>query len=174
MAGQPLAAILGSGKAQPRTRPGDPKRFYYQVVIAYDGDECLDWPFGRDAWGYGKLHLGGRSCGVHRLVCERAHGPKPTPKHEAAHSCGRSSCCNRNHVSWKTPAENCADKLLHGTVNRGERNGAVKLTAEQAREIMSLKGKLAQRKIARRYRIGQTTVRDIHDEKTWVWLFNAA
>ncbi|MGN7750604.1 hypothetical protein [Sinorhizobium sp. 22678] len=109
---------------------------------------------------------------VSRFLCEDTKGAPPTPKHEAAHSCGNGKfgCVTKRHISWKTPAENQADRLAHGTHNRGERCGTSKLTEREAREILSLKGKESQRSIAKRFGIIQQTVSQIHSKKTWAWL----
>jgi len=77
--------------------------------LDYDGEDCLIYPGGRKD-GYGPS----------RYVCERAHGPAPTPQHEAAHSCGngRFGCVHPKHLSWKTPKDNASDSLMHGTAGR--------------------------------------------------------
>lgn len=102
-----------------RTPPGEPERFYRQVVLPYDGDECLLWPYAALSSGYATLHLNGRAQIVSRLVCEETYGPPPTRHHEAAHRCGKGhlGCVTRSHLRWATPTENQADKLLSGTDN---------------------------------------------------------
>ena len=80
----------------------------------HTGDECLIWPFNRSSkHGYAvirKEHFG--SGMAHRSMCIVAHGPPPTDKHEAAHSCGKGhkGCVNPRHLSWKTPTENNRDR----------------------------------------------------------------
>lgn len=146
-------------------------RDYFQnVVLPYYSDECLHWPFAKDTSGYGRMRMGERLVSVHRLVCEAQHGPASTPKHEAAHSCGNSSCCNAKHLSWKTRAENEADKVVHGTAPRGERQGSSKLAEADVREIIALSGKLSQREIADRFSVSQGNVHLIHQRKRWGWL----
>lgn len=102
--GDPLGGLTYDDSAQ---------RYFREVVMAYDGDECRAWPLAKDPQGYGRF--GGKH--VHRRVCEEANGPAPTPKHEAAHSCGGGhlACCTKRHLSWKTPKENQADRIIHGT-----------------------------------------------------------
>lgn len=109
--GDPLA-----GKAS----DGEPLRYFLEVVLPYEGKNCLTWPYGRDSNGYGGLWVDGVSHRAHRLACERVHGPAPRPDLEAAHSCGKGheGCCNPNHLSWKTRAENENDKYVHGTRSR--------------------------------------------------------
>lgn len=151
-----------------RSHRGEPQCFYESVVLGYEGAECLIWPFGRFSNGYGKM--GGRI--VSRLVCEDEYGAPPTAEHEAAHSCGKGhlGCVTRAHLSWKTKAENMADKLSHGTHSRGERHGKSKLTESQAREILSLKGKVSQSSLAARFGVAAQTVGKIHSGQNWSWL----
>ena len=98
-------------------RPRQARRYLDEVVLTYEGDQCLLWPYGKDRYGYGKIWNGRKKVGLHRLVCEITNGPAPTPKHEAAHSCGNGhlGCCTKRHLSWETHAENMADKIRHGT-----------------------------------------------------------
>jgi hypothetical protein len=103
------------------------------------------------------------------VVCETVHGPAPTAKHEAAHSCGNGhlGCVSPHHLSWKTPIENAADKLNHGTNPNGENNGQSKLTAENVSSIRQLAGILAQRKIAERFGVSQSAVSLIVSGRNW-------
>ena len=152
---------------------GDARRYFDEVVLPYDGKECLIWPFSTKNNGYyGQIKYDGKMHSVHRLVCDLVHGAPPTPKHHAAHECGkgRAGCVNPNHISWKTAKENNADKLAHGTHNRGERHGQAKLTEEDVREILRLKGLEAQRSLARRFGVSQTNVRLIHLGDSWSWI----
>jgi len=107
-----------------------------------------------------------------RYVCELANGEPPTPEHQAAHSCGNGhlACVTPGHLSWKTPKDNNADKVAHGSVNRGDRNGQAKITEEQARQIVSLKGSATQKEIGRMFGIARSTVREIHAGLIWSWL----
>lgn len=138
--------------------------------LDYTGDECLIWPFSRTC-GYGNLYIDGKSALISRLMCEHRHGPPPTPKHEAAHSCGRGplGCVNGSHLRWATPKENNADKLIHGTHNRGDRNGTAKLTDADVLAIRSITG-ISQEEIARRYGISQVHVSRIKSRDIWAWL----
>lgn len=128
--------------------------------VAHEGDECLIWPIGRYANGYGAMSLDGVSYYAHRYMCELAHGPAPTG-HEAAHSCGNGhgGCVNPQHLSWKTPSENQRDRNAHGT--NGKRP-SWRLTREQRDEIAALKGTITQREIAARYGVSFQTISHLH------------
>lgn len=160
------------GRTQPNAPAGAAQTFFDDVVLAYDGDKCLIWPFWRGTNGYAGIRVAGKTAIVSRLVCEKALGPPPTPEHEAAHSCGRGceGCVTKRHLSWKTRAENEADKLVHGTHSRGSRNYRTHLTEDDVRQIRALKGVVLQREIAISFGVSLTTVSLIHCRKTWAWL----
>lgn len=151
-----------------KTMTGEPERYFREVVLAYEGDDCLCWPYSWAGRGYGTLN--GQY--VHRLVCEYVNGEPPTPEHEAAHSCGKGhlACVTKGHLSWKTHIGNMADTIEHGTRSRGERNSVAKLTEADVRKILSLKGSAPQREIAIQFRVTQQTVSDICRGKRWAWL----
>lgn len=157
-----------------RLRPanGEAAAYLKNVALLYDGDECLIWPFARDENGYGQVKDKGQMRSAHRVVCEEAHGQPPTPKHEAAHSCGRGSagCVTKRHLSWKTRAGNQQDRVAHGTSNRGERASNAKLTEAQVLEIYALRGKLSLSKIATRYGVTPHAICSIHIGRSWAWL----
>ncbi|MBX5143268.1 hypothetical protein HJB79_31670 [Rhizobium lentis] len=156
-----------------RTPPGEPLRFVNEVAMTHATNECLLWPFAKKGAGYGTIWIDGRLVGTHRYICERVHGAPPTPDHDAAHSCGHEGCVNPHHLEWKTAAENMADKLIHGTHHRGERNPQAKLTEAEAREIISLKGLESKVALAERFGVSTGTIGDIHRGRNWSWLIDA-
>lgn len=160
--GDPLAGAASRGHVQ---------EYYRGRVLSYHGTECLIWPFARSS-GYAVMGLAGKVETVSRLVCTEVHGPPPTPAHQAAHSCGNGhlGCVSRRHLSWKTPAGNQADRLVHDTHRRGERHVGVKLSEADAKEITKLKGAKSQREIAKQFNVSRTAVRLIHEGKNWAWI----
>jgi hypothetical protein len=155
-----------------RVPNGDAMKFFREVALQYDGDECLIWPFKINPNGYGSIWLNGANRTVSRLICEHFNGSPPTARHEAAHSCGNGhlGCVSRFHLSWKTSKENKADMLAHGTKNRGTRNGQSKLTEDEAREILSLKGKTTLRELASRFGVSLMVISKIQNRKMWAWI----
>ena len=74
---------------------------------------------------------------VCQLVLEAFVGPRPDGM-EACHFPDRNPANNRrDNLRWDTPTSNQADKIIHGTTNRGDRCGTAKLTADQVRTIIS-------------------------------------
>jgi hypothetical protein len=143
----------------------------FKRLVSLETDECVLWPFGQRPGGYGVIYLDGKQRAVHVLACERAHGPKPIGK-EAAHSCGISACLNYRHLRWATHKENLADKLLHGTSNRGERHGLANLTVKDVRSIrkMATRGEFSTGEIADRFNVSRGAISDVLARRTWGWL----
>jgi len=83
---------------------------------------------------------------------------------------GHEGCISPIHLDWKTPAQNQADRLEHGTHCRGERHNMVKLTEAEVREIINLKGIETQHSLAARFGVAQPTIAHIHAGRTWSWL----
>lgn len=135
----------------------------------YAGDDCIAWPFTRDSHvGRGRIgRKGGGGFWAHRVMCEYVKGTPPTPKHQAAHSCGNGhlACMNPNHLSWKTGSQNALDRAKHGT-NR-KRLRRFKLTPEQVAEIKAAKGFVTQVELAARYGVSDNAIRNIHAGRTW-------
>jgi hypothetical protein len=137
-----------------------------------DIDGCWVWPWGKNPKGYGMFSLDGKMRRVPVVACEHAHGPKPSPNHEAAHApgkCNNPSCFRPDHLRWATRAENAADKKIDGTENVGERHGLSKLTESQVVEIIALlkEGKYLQREIGEMFGVHPTAISDIAVGKTW-------
>lgn len=99
---------------------GEPQAFL-DAAVAYDGNDCLLWPFALTDKGYGQLRVnqgGARKVQyAHRIVLERTQGTAPEGM-VAAHAplvCHSRSCVNPRHLRWATLSENQADKHLDGT-----------------------------------------------------------
>ena len=151
------------------TEQGKVKRFFDNFVVPYSGDHCLIWPFAKARNGYGVIGHKGRNAMTHRLACEKRHGPPPTTTHQAAHSCGNGhlGCVNPNHLSWKTPKENTADKVVHGTQLRGEGVKQAVLKPDQVAEIIAMRGVVTQSDLAERYGVKREAISKIQLGKRW-------
>lgn len=151
-----------------RTPTGTPQQFYDEIVLSYEGDECLTWPFARFSRGYGNMH----GLYVHRLICEAVHGAPPTKDHQAAHSCGKGheGCVAKRHLSWKTRKENSNDMIAHGTLLKGEKQPMAKLTEQNVRDIRALRGTMSARLIGIRFCVCGGAVHDILSGRNWGWL----
>lgn len=156
-----------------KTPNGEVVRFFEDVVLAYEGAECLLWPYSTASNGYAQIWHDGKLRPVSRLVCEAKHGPAPTPEHEAAHSCGKGNlgCVTKGHLSWKTHIENEADKIEHGTAPRGTRNGQAKVTEADVLAIRSAaKRGVRQSSLVDQYGLSPASISFIVNRKNWAWL----
>lgn len=128
-----------------------------------------------DRWGYPRIAM--RREGktfyrqVHSLVCLAFHGTKPTIKHETAHNDGVKINCAASNLRWATRSENHADKIRHGTSNRGTRHGNHTLTEDAVRQIRELlRHDILQRDIAETFNVSQTQISHINRGGAWGWL----
>lgn len=158
---------------KPKSKHGVPLQFLNEIANARNSNECIQWPFARAGKGYGHLRQGSKMVYAHRLICEMVHGPAPSPKHQAAHSCGHGfdACVNPRHLRWATQKENDADKAKHGTQNRGERHGIAKLTEKDVRKIrIALSEGHSQLVIANDFGVSTSTIGRIARGECWGWL----
>lgn len=155
------------------TPMGEPLRFLREVVIPYEGDDCLPWPFSRIRSGYGNMLFQGRMQIVPRIVCAVFCGPAPTPKHQAAHSCGRghAGCVNPRHIRWATPLENASDKFRHGTALHGANHPSARLAEADVRRIRQLgRWRQGYKEIADQFGITDGHVANIVARRVWTSL----
>ncbi|SEE13847.1 HNH endonuclease [Pseudomonas coleopterorum] len=116
------------------TERGAPKRML-DAACDSKSELCLIWKFSVGGHGYGQINIGGAPRLVHRIVCEKLHGPAPSCEFEAAHSCGNPLCINPQHLAWATPVANQSDKYKHQTDNKTVQNWQRKLTTQDVVEI---------------------------------------
>lgn len=156
---------LGGG-----TATGEPHRFLNEVVLPYDGDECLIWPYNRSSGGYPYIWVDQAGLLVTRIVCESENGPAPSATHQAAHSCGNGSagCVTKKHLTWKTPIENTGDQVHHGTRLRGHLIHNAKLTAKDVHDIRA--SSLANAELGRKYGVSAATITRAKSGDCWGWL----
>ncbi len=156
--GDPLTCL------KPLSDRGAPRK-WLEEHIDYAGEGCLIWPFAR--FPDGRAHMAGGK--PSRFMCRLAHGAPPSRKHEAAHSCGKAfdGCVHPHHLRWATKAENEADKLIHGTLLKGEQLPQSKLTEADVAKILALKGKMFQREIAARFDVNVSCINKILKGRRW-------
>lgn len=104
------------------------------------------------------------------LVLEAFVGPRPA-RHDACHNDGERTNDARLNLRWDTRRANLADRGAHGTLNRGDRNGAATLKPSDVRSIRTrLAAGDAMRAIAEAFNVHQSTISKIKRGERWGWL----
>lgn len=158
------AEALAKSNSSPEILAKKPARAFLTAATAYEGDDCLIWPYWRDKkTGAACVKYEGRDRTAANVVCELVYGPPPTPKHQAAHSCGRGhlGCVNGRHLRWATNKENSEDRRAHGTMIYGESNPACKFTEAEIERVREMAGSMPKRTIARSLGISEAHVHSI-------------
>lgn len=139
---------------------------WFNAHIAYQGDDCLAWPFLAHNQGYGQLSYKGEKWLAHRLMTVLVHGAPPSPDHIAAHSCGKGhlGCVNPKHLSWKTVQSNHDDKFE----TLSQRRGYLELAEAMARIVkQSLSDGATADQISSAYGISAHTIGQIGAGSSW-------
>lgn len=143
---------------------------WIEAHVRYQGKACLTWPFGLSSGGRPMVRRGGDPESAPRIMCELAHGPAPTPQHEAAHSCGKGhkACMSPRHIWWATPMQNSAERIAHGNSGRGADNSMARLSL---RQVKAIRHRLAKghkgRAIAKDYNVHESTISAIKVGVSW-------
>ena len=104
---------------------------------------------------------------IHRLVLLAFVGPCPLGK-QVAHENGNPRDNRLTNLSYKTPKENHADRLRHGTLPWGEEHCSAKLTAADVQEIRAQYQSGARTKdLAKRYNVLDSTILRAVKKRTW-------
>jgi len=145
---------------------------WISIYSAYEGDDCLAWPYAAGENGRSMVAWRGKNTTAPRAMCIAAHGEPPTDKHQAAHSCGNghTGCLNPRHLRWATPQENEADKILHGTIRRGDKINTAKLDCHKVREIRKIGRSVPPVDLAERYGVTKSCISQIILRRSWAWL----
>ena len=116
-----------------------------------------------------RLYVNGRrrAFKVHHLVLLAFVGPRPEGM-ECRHLDGNKTNNRPENLCWGTRTENMADKLRHGTMARGERNGQARLTETNVIEIRKLLAQgMPQQAIASRFGVSRRTIVYIKSGARW-------
>ncbi len=107
---------------------------------------------------------------VYRLVLTAFVGP-PGEGRKVRHLNGDRSDNRLANLRWGTEAERVADKMAHGTSNRGSGNPATKLSEETARELKTrMEDGERVVHLAREFSLQYQTVYNLKNGNTWGWL----
>lgn len=121
-----------------RRRKRSPEERFWSFIDKnppYKGPQgdCWGWTGGTDS-GYGKISVKNKNLGAHifSYFLHTGYHPDYKGKQEVImHSCDNPPCCNPEHLSLGTLADNIADKVAKGRQAKGNKNGKSKVTEDQ-------------------------------------------
>lgn len=135
------------------------------------------WEPCRSSSKYPCLMLNRQQHALHRLVCEIFNGPRPAGM-ECFHKDGNPANNRADNLQWGTASERHLNSVRRGTNaalkrrgmdgQKGEANGAAKLTNRKVREIRHLYTTGATQKgLGRKFRVGKSTIGRIVRRTHW-------
>lgn len=136
---------------------------------------CWLWTAGTSAGRYGNFTTPEHQKGMkaHRFSWALHYGPIPDGL-LVLHKCDVGLCIRPDHLFLGTQADNVKDCEAKGRGfhKRGSENGRALLSEEQVREIkVQFTGKRGECiKIANKYGVAVSVIRDIRSGKNWGWL----
>jgi hypothetical protein len=166
-------AKAGADMDAPSMQAALEERFWRKVPRRpEDPDACWDWAGARNKHGYGRI-LGEAGLGrkyrlAHQVAWGLAHGPIPEGLLVRHRVCGNPACVRVEHLALGTAQDNADDMVRHGRSCRGEEQALARLTEDLVREIRG--SSESTNALARRLKVGTSTVRDIRKGRTWAWV----
>lgn len=140
---------------------------------------CWNWQNKLMPNGYGVVGSGSRLDGTresggtrrvqlaHRLAYETFNGPIPDGLF-VMHSCDNRRCCNPEHLTVGTQADNIQDAVRRGRASVGEHHPSSKLTGEQVVVILrESKAGVSRNQLAERFSVTRSTIIGIVQRKRW-------
>ena len=136
---------------------------------------CLLYSKTIDQYGYGRISSGTFKLGtyknhlVHRLMYQHATGTDPVGR-VVMHKCDVRACCNPDHLSLGTPADNIADMHAKGRYRClvGEKAPNAKLTRDQAVEVLRLvRSGVSNTEVGKMFGVSNMCVSDIKRGARW-------
>ena len=104
---------------------------------------------------------------IHSLVSMAFLNHKPNKTHEIVidHINNLKTDNRLENLRWDTRKNNHADKILHGTEQRGSKNGNAKVTEEIA--LLAKYGKDSLSNLASKFQLSKSTLSNIRYGQTW-------
>lgn len=134
---------------------------FVDAALARETDDCIIWPFAKNARGYPVMQDGR----VHRIVCQRAHGAPTKRKNHACHSCGVKACVNKRHLYWGNAKTNMQDAMRLKEQPRGEASAQSRLRMKDVIAIRT--SKRSSRDLAAVYGVSKTTINRARNGESW-------
>lgn len=142
---------------------------FASLVQHGEPDECWPWLGAVDPNNYGLCFLGKTRDRAHRVAYALANGPigRWSAKRSLSicHECDNPICCNPKHLFEGTDADNVADMVAKGRIQRGEKHYAAKLTEAQVIAIRA--DRRSDRLVALDYGVSKGTISSVRIPGSW-------
>jgi hypothetical protein len=146
--------------------PVDVRVRFMEYIEPVTESGCWIWTGPMMPSGYGRLSIGSKNHGAHRLSYLFFRG-EIAEGLSVCHHCDVPSCVNPAHLFLGTTQENTADKIRKGRNAKGCRVHN-KLTDEDVHAIRSATGGHGfKQKLARQYGVTGTMISLIRSRKSW-------
>jgi hypothetical protein len=140
------------------------EKFWARALVMDSG--CWEWQAYVMRNGYGQVGYNKRVLYTHRVAWELAFGDPG--EGYVLHRCDNRKCVNPEHLFLGTFQDNMDDMVSKGRHAHGKRNGHVKLTEDQVKEIRS--SEETGRALAKRFGVSEATVSMAKHRKNWAHL----
>jgi hypothetical protein len=144
---------------------------FWEKCVLNHATGCWEWTGTRSPKGYGVMTWitnGRRLYGAHRVAYALFRGD--IGDLHVMHACDNPSCCNPNHLSIGTHADNTADKVNKGRQVKGEDSGRSKLTEIEVQQIRLRVKSQTQRYVAEAYGVARSVISKINTREVWAHL----
>jgi hypothetical protein len=147
---------------------------FFKKVEKLDANSCWNWLAGKWPRGYGHFSFCGKSVRANRFSYILHNKDIEPDSLYVCHTCDNPSCVNPGHLFLTDSPGNTKDKCEKGRQAKGIQNGNTVLTESQVLEIYSTYHSkthfMGQKKLAKLYNVGKTTIKCIVQGITWAWL----
>ena len=146
------------------------KRFLAKIREASNG--CWLFGTGLSSEGYGQMCIDGKTYRAHHVAWMLYRDPLPLNGDDVCHTCDIRNCVNPAHLFLGTHLDNMQDASRKGRISRTHQPSGIdhpeaKLTTMEVKEIRILNGQVAQRKLAKRYKVTQRVIWNILHRKSY-------
>lgn len=150
-----------------RTPPRDPQEILDGYLPDRPDGECWEWRGGISKDGYGVIHRAGKRRLAHRFTYEQLVGDIPRGK-LLRHSCDNPPCCNPEHLTPGTNADNSRDMIERDRSPRGSRHPNARVTEAMVVEMRRKHSDGAtMTELARQYGVSLSTASRILRRAGW-------
>ena len=130
---------------------------YFEERTTEQENGCRTWNLSQSTSGYGICTYKNKRWYTHRLSF-KMHNGELLPGMHICHSCDNKLCVNPKHLFQGTPKDNEKDKISKKRNVRGLASHYSKLTLQQIRMILALKGSGPAGHVGKLFGVSQQTI----------------